>query len=121
MIAKESRFVDQRTKLVTDMVAGIRTIKAYAWEHAYAEKVDRVRKQQLALAYRSNSCFLSALAFFMGGGCVLLIIYIGTLFASDEVDSSKSLSFFLLSMALNIQVRQFQSIFMGMDVNLRVK
>ena len=56
-----------------------------------------------------------------GSGCVLLIIYIGTLFASDEVDSSKSLSFFLLSMALNIQVRQFQSIFMGMDVNLRVK
>ena len=35
---KEAFFTDQRLKLVTDMVAGARTIKCYGWEHYYIDK-----------------------------------------------------------------------------------
>ena len=81
---QEQRHADKRIKLVTDMIAGIRTIKSYAWEHAYAEKVDRERKQQLRIAYRSNCTFLFTLSFFMGSsGAVLLLIYIGVLFSQQ--------------------------------------
>ena len=31
---------DERMKLINDMVTGIRTIKAYAWENHYSSKVD---------------------------------------------------------------------------------
>lgn len=40
MMKNEAKYIDKRVKLVTDMVAGIRTIKAYGWEEAYAEKVN---------------------------------------------------------------------------------
>lgn len=36
---------DERMKLINDMVTGIRTIKAYAWENHYCEKVIQQRKK----------------------------------------------------------------------------
>ena len=34
---------DERMKLVNDMITGIRTIKAYAWENHYSRKVREAR------------------------------------------------------------------------------
>lgn len=34
---------DERMKLINDMITGIRTIKAYAWENHYANKVKEQR------------------------------------------------------------------------------
>jgi ABC-type transport system involved in cytochrome bd biosynthesis fused ATPase/permease subunit len=41
---KESQYNDERQKLVTDMVVGARTIKAYAWENHYFAKINAARK-----------------------------------------------------------------------------
>jgi membrane protein implicated in regulation of membrane protease activity len=40
---KESRFNDERQKLVADMVVGARTIKAYGWEGHYLSKITSCR------------------------------------------------------------------------------
>ena len=37
---RESRANDSRMKLISDMVAGVRTIKAYAWELHYLKKIN---------------------------------------------------------------------------------
>jgi len=42
--SKESQYNDERQKLVTDMVVGARTIKAYAWENHYFDKIKAARK-----------------------------------------------------------------------------
>ncbi len=34
---------DERMKLINDMITGIRTIKAYAWENHYSSKVREQR------------------------------------------------------------------------------
>jgi hypothetical protein len=45
---------DQRMKLVNDMVTGIRTIKSYAWENHYLQKILQIRKEQEASALKMN-------------------------------------------------------------------
>jgi hypothetical protein len=40
----ESSYNDERQKLVTDMIVGARTIKAYGWENHYMEKIGLARK-----------------------------------------------------------------------------
>jgi len=35
---------DDRLKLITDMLSGIRTIKSYGWENHYMEKIGQSRK-----------------------------------------------------------------------------
>lgn len=42
--AKEAVLSDQRMKLINDLVAGIRTVKSYAWENHYLQKIKKVRR-----------------------------------------------------------------------------
>ena len=41
---RDSALNDERLKLVTDMVVGIRTLKSYGWENHYLQKITTVRK-----------------------------------------------------------------------------
>jgi hypothetical protein len=37
---------DERLKLITEMVAGLRTIKCYGWEFHYLKKINAIRHKQ---------------------------------------------------------------------------
>lgn len=52
---------DERMKLVNDMITGIRTIKAYAWENHYSRKVREARAIQAKKVFRQN--FIGGLGF----------------------------------------------------------
>jgi len=41
----EAKYTDERLKLITDMVTGVRTIKCYAWENHYLEKITSARNK----------------------------------------------------------------------------
>jgi len=41
-------------KLINDLVAGIRTIKSYAWENHYIKKIIQVRKTQHVTIFKHN-------------------------------------------------------------------
>lgn len=41
--AKEMVLSDQRMKMINDLVTGIRTIKSYAWENHYLNKIKEIR------------------------------------------------------------------------------
>lgn len=47
-----TRLADQRMKLTNDVLSGVRVVKMYAWEWAYAARITAVRKQELALLKR---------------------------------------------------------------------
>ena len=122
MAMKEAVFIDKRIRLVTDMISGIRTIKAYAWEEAYADKVNRARKTQLRVGCRSSTFFIGSMSFFMGSTFgVLLLIYINALFGQEGDQSNTSMTFFLLGMAFSVQARNVQYFSLGMDMNVRMK
>jgi len=44
--AKEMVLSDQRMKMINDLVSGIRTIKSYAWENHYLQKIKEIRAKQ---------------------------------------------------------------------------
>jgi ABC-type multidrug transport system fused ATPase/permease subunit len=44
MRGMESSYNDERQRLVTDMIVGARTIKAYGWENHYMDKIRNARK-----------------------------------------------------------------------------
>jgi ABC-type bacteriocin/lantibiotic exporter with double-glycine peptidase domain len=43
----ESMYNDERLKLINDMIVGIRTIKSYAWENHYMNKIKSMRGKQM--------------------------------------------------------------------------
>ncbi len=43
---REGKHNDKRVKLVTDMISGIRTVKCYAWERHYLQKIKEMRNKQ---------------------------------------------------------------------------
>ena len=43
---KDSAMNDERLKLVSDMVVGVRTLKSYGWENHYMNKIISVRNRQ---------------------------------------------------------------------------
>jgi ABC-type multidrug transport system fused ATPase/permease subunit len=52
--SQDARLSDQRMKLVNDLVAGIRTIKSYAWENHYLRKIKEVRSSQNIIVFKHN-------------------------------------------------------------------
>ena len=53
---------DNRVKLLTDILNGIKVLKLYAWEKAYAAKVTTIRDKEIALIRKAG--FLTAFTSF---------------------------------------------------------
>ena len=45
VLQQEEKHADARIKLITDMISGIRTIKTYAWERIFLNRVAEVREK----------------------------------------------------------------------------
>ena len=52
--AQESLVNDERLQLINDLVVGCRTIKCYAWEKHYTDKIDLLRSKQMSLVTKVN-------------------------------------------------------------------
>ena len=88
---------DERMKHVTDMITGIRTIKAYAWEPHYIEKIREKRKLQLKTLYYINGVASLGFSFFQNFGLIaILTILLSKWYKGEEL--SLSMSFSLIAM-----------------------
>ena len=63
---KKVKVTDTRVKLMNEILSGIRVIKYYAWELAFAEKVEVVREEELQL--------LKLLAYVVAIGFTLILM-----------------------------------------------
>ena len=68
---------DERMKLVNDMITGIRTIKAYAWENHYNRKVKHARDEQVKKLFCLNIVGGLGFSLFQNVGLIgVLCIYL---------------------------------------------
>ena len=51
---REAVLADERSKLVKDMVVGVRTIKSYGWENYYLAKIKELRNRQAKIIFFTN-------------------------------------------------------------------
>ena len=82
---------DERMKLVNDMITGIRTIKAYAWENHYSRKVREARAFQAKKVFRQN--FVGGLGFslFQNVGMIgVLCVFLPKWYQGEELDLGDS-------------------------------
>ncbi|PFX33479.1 Multidrug resistance-associated protein 4 [Stylophora pistillata] len=61
MCQRAAAETDQRLSLITEVVSGIRAIKAYAWESGYREKIRTKRRKEIGII-RRNTSVLSCIA-----------------------------------------------------------
>lgn len=77
------KVVDTRVKLVSDVLAGIRVCKVYAWEDAFAAKIGDVRKREIGLIYKLMTRIAYLLYLFLGAilqimALLIFVVYIKT-------------------------------------------
>lgn len=56
------KFKDSRIKLMSEILAGIKVLKLYAWEPSFSEKVEGIREDELRLLRKS--AYLQAISTF---------------------------------------------------------
>ncbi|GFN99336.1 multidrug resistance-associated protein 1 [Plakobranchus ocellatus] len=59
---QQMKFKDQRIKLMTEVLNGIKVLKLYAWEPSFQEKVEEIRRQELKVL--RNTAYLNACSTF---------------------------------------------------------
>ncbi|XP_045840743.1 ATP-binding cassette sub-family C member 3 isoform X4 [Meles meles] len=60
--AEQMKFKDSRIKLMSEILAGIKVLKLYAWEPSFLEKVEGIREDELRLLRKS--AYLQAISTF---------------------------------------------------------
>jgi len=61
-------------KFVADLVSGIRTIKCYAWENHYMEKIISLRKKQQSIITKANFYGTLGFSIFQNLGLIVVLI-----------------------------------------------
>ena len=70
----KSGIIDERLKLVNDLVVGSRTIKCYGWEQHYIEKINQIRVKQMKEVIKLNILGSLGSSFFQNMGLVAIFI-----------------------------------------------
>jgi len=70
---QDAQLTDQRMKLINDLVSGIRTIKSYAWENHYLQKIKDIRAKQHWVIYKFNSIGAIGYTFFQNAGFIVVL------------------------------------------------
>jgi ABC-type bacteriocin/lantibiotic exporter with double-glycine peptidase domain len=88
---------DQRMKLVNDLVAGIRTIKSYAWEGYYLKKIVEARAKQLKYVFRLNIIGTMGFTVFQNFGLIAAVLIFVPMWYQGKL-ITEELAFSLLAM-----------------------
>ncbi|KAK3735282.1 hypothetical protein RRG08_060049, partial [Elysia crispata] len=59
---QQMKFKDQRIKLMTEVLNGMKVLKLYAWEPSFQEKVEEIRREELKVL--KNTAYLNACSTF---------------------------------------------------------
>ena len=90
---KEGVYSDKRTKIITDSINGIRTIKAYAWEVPFMKLIQKWRRSQLGMLIRNHLINAVGAGIFMNSGFLIVLVIFGYHFGMGrEFDYARSLS-----------------------------
>jgi ABC-type multidrug transport system fused ATPase/permease subunit len=107
--AIDALFSDQRMKLINDLVTGIRTIKSYAWENHYVQKIKEIRAKQHANLVKMQLVGSIGYGVFQNFGfLVIILIFIPMWARGEQIKSESAFSMlamiFYLFMAITMMV-----------------
>ncbi|XP_032727951.1 canalicular multispecific organic anion transporter 2 isoform X1 [Lontra canadensis] len=86
--AEQMKFKDSRIKLMSEILAGIKVLKLYAWEPSFLEKVEGIRDDELRLLRKS--AYLQAISTFTWV-CTPVLVTLTTLGVYVSVDPNNVL------------------------------
>lgn len=99
------KFSDKRLKIISDIINGIRTIKAYAWERSFEKLVSKHRKPQIRYIYKLEIMDSIMWVFGACGGYIMAIAMFGYHYGMDrEFNYEKSLAAIGICSYLSLQV-----------------
>ncbi|KAI1294974.1 ATP-binding cassette sub-family C member 3 [Halotydeus destructor] len=79
---------DNRSKMMNEVLNGIRVLKMYAWEGSFADKVKDIRYQEMSLL-RKQSYFMAAVTFSLG--CAPIFVAMFTFLTYTLIDKNNVL------------------------------
>ncbi|XP_027951988.1 canalicular multispecific organic anion transporter 2-like, partial [Eumetopias jubatus] len=85
---EQMKFKDSRIKLMSEILAGIKVLKLYAWEPSFSEKVEGIREDELQLLRKS--AYLQAISTFTWV-CTPFLVTLTTLGVYVSVDQNNVL------------------------------
>lgn len=89
----EGVYSDKRTKVITDSINGIRTIKAYAWEIPFMKLIQKWRRSQLGMLVRNHFVNAIGSGVFINGGFIIALTIFGYHFGMGRTfDYARTLS-----------------------------
>ena len=119
VIYKASHYSDLRIKMITDLINGIKTIKAYCWETIFYQKVKHYR--DLQYQNMKNTAYLMSLAvpFLFWGGYILGSVLIGYHWGTgNKIEYSSAI--LLLTYWVYFSISVFPSFFNGIYQNFKL-
>ena len=112
-------YSDQRINHISDIINGIKTIKAYCWEYVFDKKVKEARNAQLN-NIKNMHCYLciGAIGIFAGGYIVVLIVLFYHWGIGRELEYSPSIV--LLSLGTLMSIASIPSFINGIGITLKL-
>jgi len=87
---QEGAFSDERLKQMNDVIEGCRTIKCFGWENHYIQRIEAIRKQQMARVFAYlNSANLGS-AFYSNVGVLAMMIILTVQWKNEQTFSQDS-------------------------------
>ena len=110
---------DLRIKYITDIINGIKTLKAYCWECVYHEKVKQMRDLQLSYVKKTHILFIFGIIFLLCPGFIVAIILFSYHWGMErKIEYSSSIT--VLSIALFLSYATVPSMFNGLNMLLKM-
>ena len=106
-------YSDIRIKFISDIVNGIKTIKAFCWEEIFKSKIDEVRNKQLSFILKSRLIYTVVILFVINGGFLVTIVLFGYQWGMGRQISYSS-AFVALLFAGHISYRNLLLFFQGL-------
>ena len=106
---------DERIRLMSEIIQGIKVIKMYAWEHSFAKLIAEARKAEINVIQKScfykafNMCF-----FFTSARLVMALIFLTYVLMGDILTAEKA----FLTLALYNVARLSMSLFFPTGIQL---
>jgi len=74
----QMKYTDQRVKLTTEVITGIKAIKLYSWEEPYVDRIAKLREQELRQLWKTGLLMSINRMFFMAGPILISLFAFGT-------------------------------------------
>ncbi|GIL72743.1 hypothetical protein Vretimale_4441 [Volvox reticuliferus] len=75
---EQIKYTDQRVKLCSEVITGIKAIKLYAWEVPYVDRIQELREKELSQIKKTQALSMFNTAMFMSGPVLVGLAAFGT-------------------------------------------